>query len=101
MSTGQMDADFNFRVVLIKIQNVLSDSDRKQLNFIFNEDIPRSLQPDGSLDAALDVLQTLFDRLKITRNNFDYLVRALRAIERHDCAQRLLGKVSQIIECNI
>jgi hypothetical protein len=101
MSTEQMDADFNFRAVLIKIQNSLSDSDRKQLHFLFGEDIPRRLQSDGSLDTALDVLQTLFDRLKISGNNFKYLVDALKIIEREDCAQRLLGKILKIIECNI
>jgi hypothetical protein len=100
MSTGQTDEEFNFRVVLIKIQNSLSDSDRKQLNFLFNEDIQRCLQNDSSLDGAMEILQTLFDRLKISKDDFGYLDRALRAIERHDCAQRLQGKVLKIIECN-
>jgi hypothetical protein len=92
-----MDGEFEFRVVLIKIQHSLSDEDRKQLHFLFGEDIPRRLQENGSLENSLEALQKLFDSLKISRNNFDYLVRALEAIQRHDCAQRLLGKILKTI----
>jgi len=92
-----MDGEFEFRVVLIKIQHSLSDEDRKQLHFLFGEDIPRRLQENGSLENSLDALQKLFDSLKISRNNFDYLVRALQTIQRHDCAQRLLGKILKTI----
>ena len=92
-----MDEDFEFRAVLIKIQDVLSDTDRVQLHFLFGKDIPRSLQSNGSLETALDALQILFDKAKISRNNYDYLVRALRAIQRHDCAQILLGKLLETV----
>ncbi|CAF3418186.1 unnamed protein product [Rotaria sp. Silwood1] len=87
----QMDEDFEFRVVLLKIQNSLSDTDRKQLHFLFSKDIPRRLQDGGSLEDALDALQTLFDRAKISRYNNTYLIRGLQAIERHDCVDRLLS----------
>jgi hypothetical protein len=96
-----MNEDFEFRAVLIKIQGSLSDANRVQLHFLFGEDIPRRLQSNGSLETALDVLQTLFDSLKISRNNFDYLVKALRVIERHDLAERLLGKLSEAVRHNI
>jgi len=92
-----MNEEAEFRIVLLKIQNRLTDSDRKQLHFVFGEDIPRRLQENGSLETALDALQILFDRLKISRNNYDYLVHALEAIERHDCAQRLRGKILKVI----
>ena len=87
-----MNDEFSFRVVLIKIQNSLTDEDRRKLHFLFGEDIPRVLQGNGSLDNALDALQKLFDSLKISRHNSDYLRCALEAINRPDCAQRLLGK---------
>ncbi|CAM4779646.1 unnamed protein product [Rotaria magnacalcarata] len=87
----EMNEDFEFRVVLIKIQNSLSDSDRLQLHFLFGEDIPRRLQSNGSLETTLEVLQTLFDRLKISNKNYNYLVRALQAIQRPDCVERLLS----------
>ncbi|CAM2714477.1 unnamed protein product [Rotaria socialis] len=87
----EMNEDFEFRVVLIKIQNNLSDADRLQLHFLFGEDIPRRLQSNGSLETTLEVLQTLFDRLKISNKNYNYLVRALEAIQRPDCVERLLS----------
>ncbi len=91
-----MNEEFEFRVVLLKIQNKLSDLDRRELHFLFNEDIPRRLQ-DGSLENALDALEALFARVKISKNNYDYLVRALEAIDRHDCAQCLRGKILKFI----
>ncbi|CAF1094008.1 unnamed protein product [Adineta steineri] len=84
------EADTTFRIVLIKIQHSLSNEDRQQLNFIFGDDIPRVLREKGSLADSLNALQALFDRLKISRDNYDYLVQALQAIQRHDCAQRLI-----------
>lgn len=91
--TDQADEDFAFRAVLIKIQHSLSDDDRRQLNFLFGEDIPRCLQSNGSIEASLSALQTLFDRLKISSNNYTYLVRALQAIQREDCVERLLSMI--------
>ncbi len=92
-----MSDDFEFRIVLVQIQNLLSDRDRQQLHFLFAEDIPRRLQSNGSIENALEGLQTLFDRVKISRNDYNYLVRALEAIERPDCVQRLRGKILKII----
>ena len=97
MSDTETDAEFEFRVVLIQIQDSLSDPDRKQLNFLFGDDIPRRLQDNGSLSNELDVLQTLFDRLKISTDNFEYLAKGLKAIRREDCVQRLRGKRSNIL----
>ena len=88
-----MSEEFEFRIVLLKLQDSLSDADRVQLHFVFGEDIPRRLQANGSLETALEVLQTLFDRLKISPKNFDYLTQGLTAIQRHDCAQKLQGDV--------
>jgi hypothetical protein len=92
-----MNMDFDFRAALIKIQDSLSNEDRIKLHFIFGEDIPRRLQSNGSLETALEGLQALCDRLKISKNDYKYLVRALEVIERHDCAQRLIGKILEII----
>ena len=87
-----MSEDFDFRVVLIKIQNLLSDSDRKQLHFLFGEDIPRTLQEDGSLSSSIDAFQRLLDGAKISPTDCEYLVRALREIKREDCIKRLSGQ---------
>jgi hypothetical protein len=87
------DGNFKFRAILIKIQNKLSDDDRRQLHFLFSDDIPRRLQADGSLGNSLDVLQKLFDNEKISKDNCGYIIQALQAIERPDCVQHLIGKI--------
>jgi hypothetical protein len=92
-----MNEELEFQVVLLKIQNKLTDSDRKQLHFAFCEDIPRRLQENDSLDTALNELGILFDHLEISKNNYDYLAHALEAIELHDCDQRLRGKILKFI----
>jgi hypothetical protein len=87
--TDQLNSDFEFRVCLLEIQDCLSDTDRRQLNFVFGDEIPRRLQADGSISTALEALQTLFDRAKLSANNYDYLIRGLQAIQRQDCVDKL------------
>lgn len=101
MSDTPREDEFAFRAVLVRIQDSLSDSDRKQLNFLIGDDIPRRLQDNGSLINSLDVLQTLFDRLKISADNFEYLTKRLEVIQREDCVQRLRGKRSKILSDRI
>lgn len=87
-----IDIDFQFRAVLLKIQDSLSCDDRMKLHFLFGEDIPRVLRENGSLEESIRVLQTLFERMKISSENFDYLLDGLRAIQRFDCVKKLEGK---------
>lgn len=93
------EQDFRLRAEIIKIQDLLSDSDRTLLHFYFGKDIPRRLQDDGALSSALEAVQALLDRLKISKNNVDYLINALNAIQRHDCAQRLIGEILLLNDC--
>ena len=86
------EQDFKFRAEMIKLQNLLSDEDREQLHFYFGDDIPRRLRDNNSLSTALEVVQTLLDRTKISPTDVAYLINGLKAIERHDCAKRLEGK---------
>ena len=86
------DDTFEFRALLLNIQDSLSDRDRKQLHFLLTDDIPRCLQTDGSLETSLEVIQTLMDRTKISKSNVVYLIQALQKIERRDCAQKLQSK---------
>ncbi|UJR23748.1 hypothetical protein I4U23_026725 [Adineta vaga] len=67
-----------------------SPHDDDNTDIFYDAYIPRVLQEETSIGSALDVLQKLFDSLKISSKNVAYLVRALEAIQRHDCAQRLL-----------
>lgn len=89
-----IDNDFDFRALLLKIQDSLSDEDRIQLHFVFGNDIPRTLQSDGSLEASLQALEKLMERSKFSKDNINYLVRSLEAIHRLDCAERLKSSFS-------
>lgn len=85
------DQNFQFRTALLRIQDSLSRDDRVKLHFLFGEDIPRVLRENGSLEEALAVLETLINRLKISPDNYDYLIHRLKAIQRPDCIERLKG----------
>lgn len=81
----------DFRTVLLKIQNLLSDKDRECLHFLLGDDVPRNLRDDSTIGGTLRVLQTLLDKDKINDQDCDYLIKALIKIECFDAAKRLQG----------
>jgi len=86
-----MPDEFQFRELLVKVQDSLSDIDRRRLHFLFGDVIPRRLRDDPSINSSLDVLETLIDRGKINDQDFQYLIIAFDKIDRHDVAERLRG----------
>jgi len=86
-----MNKQFDFRALLLKIQDLLSDKDRERLHFLLGEDIPRDLRDDTSLGGALRVLQSLFDKAFINDQDCDYLIDAFIKICCQDAAKRLQG----------
>jgi hypothetical protein len=86
-----MNREFNFRALLLKIQDLLSDNDRERLHFLLGEDIPRHLRDDPSLGGTLRVLQSLFDKAFMNDQDCDYLIVAFKKICCHDAARRLQG----------
>jgi hypothetical protein len=87
----QMNGQFEFRAVLLKIQDFLSQSDRSRFNFLLGEDVPRNLRDDPSLCGALRVLESLLDRAIINDQDCTYLIKAFKQIQCHDAAKRLQG----------
>ena len=86
-----MAAQFDFRTVLLRIQDLLSDTDRQRLHFLFGDDVPRHLRDDQSVGGAIRVLESLFDKAIINDQDCDYLIEAFRNIHCHNAAQRLQG----------
>ncbi|CAF1383676.1 unnamed protein product [Rotaria sp. Silwood1] len=84
--------EFQFREVLLKLLDGLSDSDCKKLKFLLGEDIPRRLQDDPTIGGTLDLFQKLFDQHKISEQNFTYLINAFEAIKCFHAAQCLKSK---------
>jgi hypothetical protein len=86
-----MDEQFDFRVLLLKLQDCLSDNDRRRLHFIVGDTIPRYLRDDPTLGGTLSLLESLFDRAKISEQDFDYLIQAFSEIHCYEGVQRLRG----------
>ena len=86
-----MTQEMDFRALLVKVQDSLSDGDRRRLHFLFGNVIPRQLRDDPSISGTLNVLESLFDRGLIDDHDFEYLTQAFRQIQCTDVVNRLEG----------
>ena len=84
-----MDEQFDFRALLLKLQNKLTDKDRRSLHFLLGDVIPRHLRDDPTIGGTLNLLESLFDSARISEQDFGYLVRAFKEINCGDIAGRL------------
>ncbi|CAF4599461.1 unnamed protein product, partial [Rotaria sp. Silwood1] len=80
---------FDFRVLLLKLQDYLSDNDRRRLHFIVDDTIPRHLRDDSTLGGTLSLLESLFDQAKISEQDFNYLIRAFNEKHYYEGVKRL------------
>jgi hypothetical protein len=81
--------EFEFRIVLLRLHDGLSESDCKKLEFLLGEDIPRRIQDDPTISGTLDLIQQLFDQHKISDQNFTCLINVFEAIKCFNAAERL------------
>ncbi|UJR16795.1 hypothetical protein I4U23_003694 [Adineta vaga] len=84
-----------FRGILLKLQDRLSDNDRKRLHFFFGNDVPRRIRDDPTLGGTLSLLESLFDQDKINEQDFSVLVNALEEICCSDAAKLLKDHMKQ------
>ena len=63
-----------FRVLLIRLFNQLSDSDRRALHFSLGDESPRHYRDDCTSAVSLHLLDCLFDQDLINEENFHYLI---------------------------
>ncbi|CAF4408126.1 unnamed protein product, partial [Rotaria sp. Silwood2] len=84
-----MSGEFDFRALLLKIQDRLSDNDRLRFLFLLGEDVPRYVRDDPPLIGALRALESLFDKAIINAQDCDYLIKAFKTIGCNDAAKRL------------
>ena len=89
-----MTGHFEFRELLLKIHDLLSNNDRERLHFLLGDDVPRNLRDDLSLGGTLRVLQALFDKAIINEQDCIYLIEALEKIRCFDASKRLKGLFS-------
>ncbi len=93
MYVTSMDQRFDFRALLVKLQDCLSDNDRRRLHFIVGDTIPRYLRDDPTLGGTLSLLESLFDRAIISEQDFDYLIHAFNEIQCYEAVKRLKGLI--------
>lgn len=87
----KMDRKFDFRALLIRIQDQLSDNDRRRFHFLIGDIIPRHQRDDCTLAGTLTLLESLFDRAIISEDYLDFLIRVFHHIQCHDAVKRLQG----------
>jgi hypothetical protein len=82
-----------FRSILLKLQDRLSDNDRKRLHFFFGNDVPRRIRDDPSLGGTLSLMESLFDQDKISEQDFTILIKAFNEIQCLDAAKLLQCRI--------
>ena len=93
-----MNGKYEFRALLLKIQDLLSESDRTRFLSLLGEDIPRKLREDPSLFGAVRLLESHLDRAIITDQDCTYLINAFTQIQCHDAAEQLRGLLASNFE---
>ena len=83
------DPKLHFRAVLLEILDRLTANDRKKLAFLLSDNIERQISDDPTIGGTLNVFQQLFDRDKISEENFSYLIEAFKAIKCQQAAKSL------------
>ena len=81
--------NYQCRSILLKLQDRLSDDDRKRLHFFLGNDVPRRIRDDPSLTGTLSLIESLFDQDKISEQDFTFLIKTFNEIQCKDAAQLL------------
>ena len=79
------------RSIILKLEDRLSDNDRKRLHFFLGNDVPRRLRDDPSLNGSLSLMESLFDQDKINEQDFTFLINAFDQIQCIDAVKLLKG----------
>ncbi|UJR18964.1 hypothetical protein I4U23_022093 [Adineta vaga] len=77
------------RAIILKLQDRLSNDDRKRLHFYLGNDVPRRIRDDPTLSGTLSLMDSLFDQDKINEKDFTFLINAFDEIQCID-AMKLL-----------
>jgi hypothetical protein len=87
----------HLRAIILKLQDRLSDNDRKRLHFFLGNDVPRRIRDDPTLGGTLSLMESLFDQDKINEGDFTFLINAFDEIQCTDAVKLLRGKLLLII----
>ena len=80
---------YSLRAILIQIQDLLDENDRKRLHFFFSSNISRQIRNDLSIGGTFNLIDCLFDQEIITEHNFTQLIQAFETIQCHAAVKLL------------
>ena len=86
--------NLQLRAIIIKLQDRLTDDDRRRLHFFFGNDVPRRIRDDPTLGGTLGLIESLFDQDKINEQDFTFLIEAFEQIKCSDVAKLLRGETN-------
>ncbi|CAF1109640.1 unnamed protein product [Adineta ricciae] len=95
MATNQIKEE-HLRSVLVGVLHLLSEKDRQSFHFLIGRNVPRPIQDDPTFQGTLNLIETLFDRNKISVNDIYFLIDAFRKIGCHAIAKVLQDYQNQI-----
>jgi hypothetical protein len=79
------------RALIVRLQDRLTEDDRKRLHFFLGNDVPRRVRDDPSLGGTLSLMESLFDQDKINEKDFTFLINAFDEIQCLDAVKLLRG----------
>ncbi|CAF1370426.1 unnamed protein product [Adineta steineri] len=77
------------RAIILKLQDRLSNDDRKRLHFYLGNDVPRRIRDDSTLGGTLSLMDSLFDQDKVNEKDFTFLINAFDEIQCIDAVKLL------------
>ncbi|CAF3755650.1 unnamed protein product [Adineta steineri] len=77
------------RAMILKLQDRLSNDDRKRLHFYLGNDVPRRIRDDPTLSGTLSLMDSLFDQDKVNEKDFSFLINAFDEIQCIDAVKLL------------
>ncbi|CAF0937006.1 unnamed protein product [Adineta steineri] len=77
------------RAIILKLQDRLSNDDRKRLHFYLGNDVPRRIRDDPTLSGTLSLMDSLFDQDKVNEKDFSFLINAFDEIQCIDAVKLL------------
>ncbi|CAF1271625.1 unnamed protein product [Adineta steineri] len=77
------------RAMILKLQDRLSNDDRKRLHFYLGNDVPRRIRDDPTLGGTLSLMDSLFDQDKVNEKDFTFLINAFDEIQCIDAVKLL------------
>lgn len=80
-----MPSDSEFRMLLLELEDDLSNDERKKFVFLLGEDIPRRKRDE----PLVEIFNILIDRNKISQDNCTYLLRMFEALKLFTVAYKL------------